>query len=76
MEKSEHVPTIHQLVDRVIDGIEYAARAQTLEEADPYRDHAKKALLSLICRLVREEAPFGECPCGAAMDEKGCPNGH
>lgn len=50
----EHVPTIEQLADRVIDWTQEAARSEKYEESVRYRESARNALLDLIDRKVKD----------------------
>lgn len=53
-EKTEHVPTIEQLADRVIDWTQEAARADKFEQSIRYRESARNALLDLIDRKIHD----------------------
>lgn len=55
-EKNEHVPTIDQLADRVVDWMDEAARSDTSEISKRYRESARNALIDLIRRIGREES--------------------
>lgn len=53
-EKNEHVPTIDQLADRVVDWMDEAARSDTYEMSKRYRESARNALLELIDRKIAD----------------------